>query len=373
MRRVWSKGDAMKTMRLMMTSVCVLALAHAPSYAADVANGTGGKPGNAGSGQDGNTKFPYPPAPASADSLPPSVQAAFAQQHAKAIGANSQAMLKTDEVNSFRKRVMDNQEAVANPSYDPNEGPPDTIRKDVDFVMEPGRDPEKITMSKWAPAPFTFLDTRKRAITVEGVSYNLEAFRINGRGCDSGGSGEGEQGGKPANANADEMPATTVLYVSACRPSEWGSISVKLAGYPVPVVFVVTVSPKASQVDLPVVLTVHSPAPPPSKPVRRPRPKPPVAAADDGNGPSPLWSFMSGTPPQGAVPVQIGGGARAWTYGGATYVRADGHLNGGTASAEATSGQTTVLKFDTPHMNQIHLTRPDGQEETLTVGSGAVR
>ncbi|KXV08703.1 DotH/IcmK family type IV secretion protein [Acetobacter malorum] len=297
-------------------------------------------------------------------------RAAYGAAHDTVIERKNQSIIRPDEVNKFRQKALDNQAAMANPAYDPDAEPPEAKRKDVDYVMEAGRDPELLSLSKWAPTPITFLDRNKKAIPVRSLAWNRQAFSINGIGCPAahapGQSSQGDDGAGGDQDKQQEVQEPTVLYVVPCRPSQWGGIAVQLKGYPVPVEFIISASPKASHIDTPVVLNVHSPAPPPRRVVKRPPPPPP---SDDGSGPSELWSFMSGTPPQGAVALPVRGPGQAWRYNGNVYVKAAGRMAGiGQAGAEATTGQQSVYRFDGAAPNDVHFMSPTGQDETLSIG-----
>lgn len=310
---------------------------------------------------------PVPVAPAA----PPSMAH---QIHESEIEKKREGIMTMDDVNAVRKQALDDQAAMANPAYDPDAPPPEAHRDDVDYIMEAGRGPETIHESKWAPFPITFLDRAGKAISIKSVSFNARLFNINGNGCDVGGSNDAS-GQQKMEQVEQPQGGTKLLFMVACKASEWGAINVLLEGYPVPVVFMIAVSPKFTKIDVPVVLNMRVPSPPSPPPVHRPPPKPrlPARPADDGPGPSSaLTAFMTGTPPAGAAPVRIGGDAQAWRYRGSLYVKATGRLQGGTADGEATRGQQTVLRFDSP-VDAIHLMTPAGVDQTLTIGSGAVR
>lgn len=310
-----------------------------------------------------------PPAPVA----PPSVAH---QIHDSEMEKKREGIMTTDDVNTVRKQALDDQAAMANPAYDPDAPPPEAHRDDVDYIMEAGRGPETIHESKWAPFPITFLDRAGKAISIKSVSFNARLFNINGNGCDVGGSGSNDASGQQKMEQVEQpQGGTKLLFMVACKASEWGAINVLLEGYPVPVVFMIAVSPKFTKIDVPVVLNMRVPTPPAPPPVHRqpPKTRPPARPADDGLGPSSaLTAFMTGIPPAGAASVRIGGDAQAWRYRGSLYVKATGRLQGGTADGEATRGQQTVLRFDSP-VDAVHLMTPAGVDQTLTIGSGAVR
>ncbi|KXV69940.1 hypothetical protein AD951_04500, partial [Acetobacter malorum] len=244
------------------------------------------------------------------------------QLHGSIVDGKKQSILTPEDVDQFRQRALENQRRMANPSFDPDAAPPEARRRDIDFVVQPGRAPDLLQFSKWAPTSITFLTKSGAAIPVRSLAWNREVFSINGVGCSA------EKGGNSSvpgtGDGTTEQAPPVVLYIVPCKPSEWGAVNVQLKGYPVPAVFIITASPTLDYIDTPVVVTVHTPTPPP-RPRPRPRPLTPEerqrqAEAAAGAGPNDLWSFMSGTPPQGARAVPVSGGAEAWSYGGAVYV-----------------------------------------------------
>lgn len=299
----------------------------------------------------------------------PPITSPAQQVHQSVIDTKKQAILTPDDVEAFRKRAIDNQSRMANPAYDPDASPPEARRRDIDFVVQPGRAPDLLQFSKWAPTPITFLNKSGAAIPVRSLAWNKEVFSINGVGC----SADNRSDSSLPGTSGENQQAPVVLYVVPCKPSEWGAVNVQLKGYPVPAVFIITASPKLDYIDTPVVVTVHMPTPPP-RPRPRPRPLTPEERerqmeAANGSGPADLNSFMTQTPPQGAVSVPVSGGARAWRYNGSLYVRATGRMIGGTASGEATQGQQSVYRFDDPaSVHQMQVVAPDGTEKALTIG-----
>lgn len=317
-----------------------------------------------------------PPSPSQPE-LSPQVQEKKQMEtiHHAIVMQQKEHILTPGEVRNFRRQVMDNQAEMASPSYTGKV--PQVRRKDVTYILEAGRNPEPLQLSRWTPTPIAFLDRFSHPLSIETLSWNRSVFGINGIGCSAEKGQDGHQNnGGEAMPDREALPSLPrIIYVVPCKPSEWGSISVKLRNYAIPLVFIISASPQLEHIDTPVIVTVQQ-ATPAHHPIRHKKPVPKMAPEKTYTPPPApvvqditplLQQFLSTTPPKGAQALSVKGHARAWQYQGKFYLKTEGRLAGQSASAQATAGPSTLYRFDRPLTGPIHLVRK-GRDEQIEVG-----
>ena len=150
---------------------------------------------------------------------------------------------------ALRSRIIDTQGALKPPNMVEGITPrPRKIEIDPQVLLSR---PQTLQLALGVVTPVTFLDSSGRPWPVETVAFDPRMLAQDGAGC-----------GSPPPAGpvvgAGERPTTITLM--PCRINTYGNVSIKLEGYPLPLVLM-TRSGNSGSVDLPVTIRVMGRSP----------------------------------------------------------------------------------------------------------------
>lgn len=238
------------------------------------------------------------------------------------VGSAAQTILRPDDVETVKKRVIEAQGAQGFPGLvdkPMTPRPKQLFYTKVDAVGAP----KTVHLALGAITPITFVDAKGKPWPIAGVSYDPRSFAQDGAGCGAGASA-------PSAGPVGERPGTISLM--PCRYQAWGNIIIQLEAIPYPIVLMLQSGGDNGFVDIPVTVRLHGVSPlaavaaavaqpasarPPR--VERVRAASPARTGADGL----LLAFADGTPPKGAVKLRTSDGGRisAWAYNGQLFVR----------------------------------------------------
>jgi intracellular multiplication protein IcmK len=277
--------------------------------------------------------------------------------------ANSQAL---------RSRIIDTQGALKPPNVVESIAPrPRKIEIDPQVLLSR---PQTLQLALGVVTPVTFLDSSGRPWPVETVAFDPRMLAQDGAGC----------GSPPPSGpvvGAGERPTTITLM--PCRINTYGNVSIKLEGYPLPLVLM-TRSGNSGSVDLPVTIRVmgRSPNAPivPAEAEAAYTPPPGSYGSSarrrgkEGKNPGRMLpdrvldSFGAGVTPVNAQRVDVNDpSVSAWILDGRLYLRGTiTVINPAQDAFAETVGGMKVWRFDHP-VSRVLVVDQSGVERDLTV------
>ncbi len=296
-----------------------------------------------------------------------------------------ESIMTPGEIGAIRDRALDAQGAQARQNYSDQPMPIPRPRSII-IPDRADRVPETIRLAFGVVSPVTFLDSRGRPWPIASVGYDPRVFAADGAGC----------GGQVSAPNQNEGQPTTVL-LSPCRYQAFGNITVKLDGYPQPIVIMlksgfvepvsrVTAVDKTTPLYVDVPVTVRLAGTSPLSILARPRDAAaagvPRVSRDPYNETGmemnrrgrvmpdrELERYLSGVPPHGARRVGVSGdpSVEAYVERGRLYLVGDVTVVNPAHDAQATSpAGNRVWRFNRMVSRVLVIDR-DGAEKPLLI------